>query len=208
MSRVKIGVLVSGGGTNLQAIIDAIDNNNINAEIAVVISNKFGVYSLERAKKHSIESLVIDSKKYNNIYQYNEDILHEMKERGVELVVLAGYLKILTPNFIKEYKNRIINIHPSLIPSFCGGGYYGENVHKAVLKKGVKLTGATVHFVDEGTDTGPIVLQECVKISDHETLESLKKKVLKIEHKILVDAVKLYCQGKLSVKENKVYIEK
>lgn len=207
MSQIKIGVLISGGGTNLQSIIDAVNNGQINASIEVVISNKSNAYGLERAKKNDIDALFINSKEYENITGFNDEIIKQLKLRDVDLVVLAGYLKILTPEFIREYKNRIINIHPSLIPSFCGDGYYGERVHNAVLEKGVKVTGATVHFVDEGTDTGPIILQDVVKIDDDESLDSLKKKVLNIEHKILVKAVKLYCDDKLIIKNNKVVMK-
>ncbi|WP_066505688.1 phosphoribosylglycinamide formyltransferase [Abyssisolibacter fermentans] len=207
MSQIKIGVLISGGGTNLQSIIDAVNNGQINASIEVVISNKSNAYGLERAKKNDIDALFINSKEYKDITEFNDEIIKQLKLRDVDLVVLAGYLKILTPEFISEYKNRIINIHPSLIPSFCGGGYYGERVHNAVLEKGVKVTGATVHFVDEGTDTGPIILQDVVKIDDDESLDSLKKKVLNIEHKILVKAIKLYCDDKLIIKNNKAIMK-
>ena len=189
---VNIGVLISGSGTNLQAIIDAIDKGLIKGNIKVIISNRKDAYGLERGKKANIESIFIDPKGYSN-EEYGRILVQELKKRDVELVVLAGFLKILSKDFIAAYRNQIINIHPSLIPSFCGKGYYGEKVHRAVLDYGVKYTGATVHFVDEGADTGPITLRE---------------KVLRIEHKILVEAIRLYCEGKITIEGRKVIINR
>ncbi len=206
MSQIKLGVLVSGGGTNLQALIDNIDNGNIDGEITVVISNRENAYGLERAKNKGIASLYIDRKKFNNDVDYNREIIRMLEEHGVELVVLAGYLKILSEELINKYLNRIINIHPSLIPSFCGKGFYGEKVHRCVLEYGVKVTGATVHFVDYEADNGPIILQQTVKVNDDDTIESLQKRVLEIEHRILVEAVRLFCQHKLKVEGRKVVI--
>lgn len=203
---VKIGVLISGGGTNLQAIIDNIENGCINGKIQLIISNRKDAYGLERGKKADIESLYVNPKNFTNTDEYNLRLIKEFKDRDVDLVVLAGYLKILSSEFIQEFRNRIINIHPSLIPSFCGDGYYGERVHKAVLDYGCKVTGATVHFVDEGTDTGPIILQRCVEVEDDETVQSLQKKVLKVEHEILVNAVRLYCDNLISVEAKHVKI--
>lgn len=203
---VKIGVLISGGGTNLQAIIDNTENGTINGTINLIISNRKDAYGLERGKKAGIESIYISPKDFNNMDKYNLRLIKEFKDRDVDLIVLAGYLKILSPEFIREFKNRIINIHPSLIPSFCGDGYYGERVHQGVLDYGCKVTGATVHLVDEGTDTGPIILQRCVDISEDETVQSLQGKVLVVEHEILVKAVKLYCDGKITVKGKHVKI--
>ncbi len=203
---VKIGVLISGGGTNLQAIIDNTENGTINGTIHLIISNRKDAYGLERGKKAGIESIYISPKDFNNMDKYNLRLIKEFKDRDVDLIVLAGYLKILSPEFIREFKNRIINIHPSLIPSFCGDGYYGERVHQGVLDYGCKVTGATVHLVDEGTDTGPIILQRCVDISEDETVQSLQGKVLVVEHEILVKAVKLYCDGKITVKGKHVKI--
>lgn len=205
---LKLGVLISGGGTNLQAIIDNIENGNINGKIVLIVSNRKEAYGLERGKKAGIESLYINPKDFNSHQEYNLHLIKEFKDRNVDLIVLAGYLKILSPEFIKEFKNRIINIHPSLIPSFCGDGFYGERVHKAVLDYGCKITGATVHFVDEGTDTGPIILQKCVEVAEDETVQSLQKKVLEIEHKILVEAVKLFCDKRISIKGRHVKILK
>ena len=202
---VNIGVLISGNGTNLQAIIDGIDRGIIKGKIQVVISNRKDAFGLIRAKKANIESLYIDPAGCDAA-AYDQKILYELKKRNVDLVVLAGYLRILSKEFIEEYKNRIINIHPSLIPSFCGRGYYGDRVHKAVLDYGVKYTGATAHLVDEGTDTGPIILQEVVKVDDNDSVETLKEKVLEVEHSILVQAVKLFCENKLSIKGRLVSI--
>ncbi len=203
---VNIGILISGSGTNLQAIIDNINEGNIDGEIKLVISNKKDAYGLVRAKEAGIETLYLDRKEFSSDEEYNKKIMEEFTKRDVELVVLAGYLKILSKEFVQKYKNRIINIHPSLIPSFCGEGCYGELVHKMVLDYGAKITGATVHFVDEGTDTGPIILQKAVKVEDDDTVESLKEKVLKIEHELLPEAIRLYCQRRLSVQGRKVKV--
>ncbi|KGG80031.1 phosphoribosylglycinamide formyltransferase [Caloranaerobacter azorensis H53214] len=206
MSSVNIGVLISGGGTNLQALIDSIDKGYINGKIKVVISNRKDAYGLVRARKNLIEALYINRKEFNSDIEFDLKILDELEKRQVELVVLAGYLKVLSKEFVNRYKNRIINIHPSLIPSFCGKGYYGEKVHRAVLDYGVKITGATVHFVDEGADTGPIILQEAVFVDDNDTVDTLRERVLEIEHKLLPMAVKLFCENKLEVIGRKVII--
>ena len=207
MSRIKIGVLISGGGSNLQAIIDNIENASINGDIKLIISNKENAYGLVRGKKHNIETLWVDRKLFSSEEEFNLKVVEEFKKRNIELIVLAGYLKVLSPDFIKEYNNKIINIHPSLIPSFCGAGYYGSKVHEEVLKYGVKYTGATVHFVDAGTDTGPIILQEVVPVEVDDTVDSLSKKVLQVEHKILVQAIKLYCDNNLKV-QNRIVLVK
>lgn len=206
MSPVKIGVLISGSGTNLQALIDNINSGEINGEISVVISNKKDAYGLTRAKNNGIDAIFIDKKDFINEEEFNRKIIEELKKRQVNLVVLAGYLKILSSEFISEFRNRIINIHPSLIPSFCGKGYYGEKVHKAVLDYGAKITGATVHFVDEEADTGPIIFQKPVRITENDTIDSLKEKVLEIEHVLLSEAVRLYCMDKITVRGRKVYM--
>ncbi|CAK7086478.1 phosphoribosylglycinamide formyltransferase [Tissierella carlieri] len=207
MSPVKIGVLISGGGTNLQSIIDNIKNGNIDGEIKLIISNRKEAYGLTRGKDAGIESIYLDRKLFNSEEEYNLELIKEFKAKNVELIVLAGYLKVLSQEFIEEFNRRIINIHPSLIPSFCGKGYYGEKVHQEVLDYGVKITGATVHFVDEGTDTGPIILQEIVYVNSEDTVDTLKEKVLEIEHKLLVQAVKLYCEGSLIIEGRKVIIK-
>lgn len=199
MSPVKIGVLISGGGTNLQSIIDNIHSGNINGEIKLIVSNKEEAYGLTRGKQANIESIFIDRRSFSSEMEYNLELIRLFQEKEIELIVLAGYLKVLSKDFIQEFSGKIINVHPSLIPSFCGKGYYGEKVHQAVLDYGVKITGATVHFVDEGTDTGPIILQEAVYIDSTDNLDILREKVLKIEHKLLVQAVKLYCEDKIKV---------
>jgi phosphoribosylglycinamide formyltransferase-1 len=207
MPQVKIGILISGSGTNLQSLIDNIESGNINGKITVVISNRKDAYGLERAKQKGIKAVYIRQKDYEDFEKFNTAIIDELKAHNVELVVLAGYLKILTSNFIEEYKNKIINIHPSLIPSFCGKGYYGDKVHEEAVNYGVKLSGATVHFVDEGADTGPIIIQKAVDISYEDNAHTLQRKILKIEHEILPLAVKYYCEGKISVRGRKVKIE-
>lgn len=206
MQKVKIGVLISGGGTNLQALIDNIEKGLINGEIAVVISDKKGVYGLERARKHGISAIEIDKREFNDRNDFMKAIINELESHEVELVVLAGFLSILSSDFIEKYRNRIMNIHPSLIPAFCGKGYYGQRVHKAVLEYGAKISGATVHFVDEGADTGPIILQEAVKVEEGDTPESLAARILNVEHRLLPQAVKLYCEDKLIIDGRKVSI--
>ena len=169
---VKICVLISGGGTNLQAVIDGCENKSINGEVRVVISNKENAYGLERARLSKIKA----------VYETDEDkIIELLKENNIDLIVLAGYLKIITPKFVDEFRNKIINIHPSLIPSFCGKGYYGEKVHQGVIDYGAKVTGATVHFVDEGADTGAIIMQEAVNVEQDDDAKSLAKRVLEVE---------------------------
>ena len=185
MPQVKIGVLISGSGTNLQSLIDNSENGNIDGKIAVVISNKKDAYGLERARQKNIPAAYINRRDYGSFDEFNSAIIEELKRHDVELVVLAGYLKILSSEFIDKYRNRIINIHPSLIPSFCGKGYYGIKVHEEVVEYGVKLSGATVHFVDEEADTGAIIIQEAVAVDSEDTADTLQQKVLKIEHKIL-----------------------
>lgn len=206
MPQLKIGVLISGSGTNLQCLIDNTEKGQIDGKITVVISNKEDAYGLVRAKKHNISAVFVNQKDYDGIESYNDAVIEELKKHGVELVVLAGYLKILSLKFIDKYRNRIINIHPSLIPSFCGKGYYGLKVHEAAVNYGVKVSGATVHFVDEEADRGPIIIQETVKVNFNDTAEMLQKKVLKIEHKILPMAVKLFCEGSLDVVGRRVII--
>ena len=194
---LNIGVLVSGGGTNLQAIIDETLAGNINGKVKVVISNKENAYGLERARQNNI----------NTVFETDEDrIIEVLKEHNIDLVVLAGYLKIISPKFVNEFRNKIINIHPSLIPAFCGKGYYGQKVHQGVIDYGAKVTGATVHFVDEGADTGPIIMQETVVVKDDDDASSLAKRVLEIEHKILKKSISLFCENKLSIQGRRVFI--
>lgn len=198
---LKIGVLVSGSGTNLQAIIDAIKQNNIIAEIVVVISDKKNAFGLQRAINENIPAIFISKKQAGSIENFNTEIVNTLKDHLVDLVVLAGYLSILSHHFISTYRNRIINIHPSLIPSFCGNGFYGIKVHEAAIKQGVKISGATVHFVDEGTDTGAIILQKAVEVLPLDTAETLQQRILKLEHELLPLAVKLFCENKLQIIE-------
>ena len=207
---LKIAVCVSGGGTNLQAIIDGIENQTItNAEIKVVISNNKNAYALERAKQHGIEAVCISPKDYESRDAFNEEFLAKLDSYEVDLVVLAGFLVVIPPQMIKEYRNRIINIHPSLIPSFCGTGYYGLKVHEAALARGVKIVGATVHFVDEGTDTGPIILQKAVEVEEEDTPKILQQRVMEqAEWKILPQAIDLIANGKIKVTEGRVSIKK
>lgn len=207
---LKIAVCVSGGGTNLQAIIDGIEKQTItNAEIKVVISNNKNAYALERAKQHGIEAVCISPKDYESRDAFNEEFLAKLDSYEVDLVVLAGFLVVIPPQMIKEYRNRIINIHPSLIPSFCGTGYYGLKVHEGALARGVKVTGATVHFVDEGTDTGPIILQKAVAVEEGDTPEILQRRVMEqAEWIIMPQAIDLIANGKVSVNDHKVTIHK
>ena len=205
---LKIAVLVSGGGTNLQAIMDAIDAGTItNTEIAVVISNNKNAYALERAAAKGIEHLCISPKDYDSRAAFNAAFLEKLNSYQVDLVVLAGFLVVIPPEMIRAYQNRIINIHPSLIPSFCGTGYYGLKVHEGVLERGVKVTGATVHFVDEGTDTGPILLQKAVAVREGDTPKVLQQRVMEeAEWKILPQAIDLIANGKVSVCDGKTHI--
>lgn len=206
---LKIAVLVSGGGTNLQAIIDRVKDGTItDAEIDVVISNNKGAYALERAEKAGIDALVISPKDFEDRAQFNQALLSELKARNIDLVVLAGYLVVVPETVISEFRNRIINIHPSLIPSFCGKGYYGLKVHEAVLSRGVKVTGATVHFVDEGTDTGPIILQKAVEVKQSDTPEVLQRRVMEeAEWVILPRAIAMIAKGQISVVDGLVRVE-
>ena len=207
---LKLAVLVSGGGTNLQAIIDAISAGKItNACISVVISNNANAYALERARAHGIEALCISPKDFESREAFNQAFLDKLNSYNVDLVVLAGFLVVLPEMMIKEYTNRIVNIHPSLIPSFCGKGFYGLKVHEGVLACGVKVTGATVHFVDEGTDTGPIILQKAVEVEQGDTPEVLQRRVMEqAEWVILPKAIDLIANGKVSVEDGHVIIAK
>lgn len=198
---LKIGVLVSGGGTNLQAIINKIEDGYIqNCKIVSVVSNKKDAYALERAKKYNIETAVISKKDYDNKELYDEALINHFKAKQVDLIVLAGFMVVLGQKFIQAYQNKIINIHPSLIPSFCGNGFYGIKVHEAALNRGVKVTGATVHIVDEGTDTGPILLQKAVNVNDNDTPETLQKRVMEeAEWIIYPKAIKMIAEGEIKL---------
>ncbi len=196
---LKVGVMVSGGGTNLQAILDAIDNGTItNARVEVVISNNPGAYALERARNHGIEAVCLSPKSFPDRDAFNEALLAKVDEYDLDLIVLAGFLVTVPVAMIQKYRNKIINIHPSLIPSFCGVGYYGIKVHEAALKRGVKLTGATVHFVDEGMDSGPIILQKAVQVLPGDSPKELQQRVMEeAEWKILPQAIQMIADGKL-----------
>lgn len=206
---MKIVVMVSGGGTNLQAIIDSVKNGQItNAEIAGVISNNKNAYALERARKNKIPARYISPKDYDSREEFNEKLLEAVDALSPDLVVLAGFLVVIPPAMIERYRNRMINIHPSLIPSFCGKGYYGLKVHEAALARGVKVVGATVHFVDEGTDTGPIILQKAVEVQQGDTPEVLQRRVMEqAEWKILPKAIDLIANGKVRVVDNRTVLE-
>ena len=206
---MKMAVLVSGGGTNLQAIMDAMDRGEItNAEIAVVISNNANAYALERAKMKGIEAICVSPKAYASRAEFNQALLETIQSYDVELVVLAGCLVVIPEIMVKAYPNKIINIHPALIPSFCGTGYYGLKVHEGVLERGVKVTGATVHFVDEGTDTGPIILQKAVEVHQGDTPEILQRRVMEeAEWKIMPKAIDLIANDKIEVVNGKVAVK-
>lgn len=196
--------MVSGGGTNLQAIIDACEENRIDAKITGVISSRSDAYALERAEKAGIPTAVIRKKDYDSQAEHDAALLEIVESFGGQAIVLAGYMSILGRDIVGRYP--IINVHPALIPSFCGKGYYGKHVHQAVLDYGAKLSGATVHFVDEGTDTGPIIMQKSVPVKQGDTAETLAARVLKAEHEILVESVAHLCQGKLKLCGRKVTI--
>lgn len=197
--KKRIGVLVSGSGSNLQALIDATENDTIQAEIAVVISNKPGVYALERADKHKIPSLVIDHRQYSASVDFSKAIKQSLQDYQVDLVCLAGFLRILDRELIEAFLYRILNIHPALLPAFGGKGMYGHYVHEAVIASGAKFSGATVHFVTPETDVGPIITQGMVEVDDDDNPETLAAKVLKVEHQIYPQAVKLVVEDKITI---------
>lgn len=206
---LRVGVLVSGGGTNLQAILDGIQNKKItNTEIVTVISNNQNAYALERARKHGVEALYISKKQYETTEQFYDALYQALEERKLDLIVLAGYLVVIPERIIKRYENKMINVHPSLIPSFCGTGYYGLKVHEKALERGVKVTGATVHFVDCGTDTGPIILQQPVIVKQGDTAKILQQRVMEeAEWNILPKAIDLIANRKVRVEQGHVVLE-
>lgn len=205
---LRVAVMVSGGGTNLQAIIDRVADGTItNTELAVVISNNYGVKALERAEKAGIPALTVSPKDYKDRETFNQALLTTVDAYDVDLIVLAGFLVVIPEKMIEKYENRIINIHPSLIPAFCGTGYYGLKVHEAALLRGVKVVGATVHFVDKGTDTGPIILQKAVNVEEGDTPKLLQQRVMEqAEWKLLPRAIDLIANGKVSVVDGKAVI--
>ena len=205
----KIAVLVSGGGTNLQALIDAEKRGELGAgKITLVIASKPGVYALERASNAGIEGRVLARKDYDSIAAYSKALADEMTAAGIDLVVLAGFLTIIDEQVYEAFPNRIINVHPALIPSFCGKGFYGLHVHEAALAKGVKVSGATVHIVTPECDAGPIILQKAVEVKQGDTPEILQRRIMEeAEWKILPEAVRLFCEDRITVENNKVYIK-
>ena len=209
LNNKKIAVLVSGGGTNLQALIDAQGRGELGrGEITLVIASKPGVYALERAANAGIEGRVLARKDYDSIAAYSKALADEMTAAGIDLVVLAGFLTIIDEQVYEAFPNRILNVHPALIPSFCGKGYYGLRVHEAALEKGVKVSGATVHIVTPECDAGPIVLQKAVEVKQDDTPETLQLRIMQeAEWKILPEAVRLFCEGRITVENNKVYIK-
>ncbi len=209
MLSSKIAVLVSGGGTNLQALIDAEKRGELgNGKISLVIASKPGVYALERAKNNSIKSIVLSRQEYESIADYSKALADTMEAENIDLVVLAGFLTIIDEQVYERFPNKILNVHPALIPSFCGKGFYGLRVHEAALEKGVKLSGATVHIVTPECDAGPIVLQKAVEVKQDDTPETLQRRIMEeAEWKILPKAVRLFCEGKITVENNKVYIK-
>lgn len=204
----NIAVFVSGGGSNLQALIDGIKNNVItNAKIALVLSSKDNVYALERARVDNIEAVILKRKDYPDGGEYSDKIIEIMEKYSIDLIVLAGFLSVLSSKFIKKFENRIMNTHPTLIPAFCGDGFYGIKVHERVLERGVKISGATVHFANEITDGGPIIMQKAIDVKDEDTPESLQKRIMVYgEHVILPQAVNLFCNDRLKIENNKVKI--
>ena len=206
---LSIAVLVSGGGTNLQAIMDSLDSGAItNAQLVTVISNNANAYALKRAEDYGVEGLLISPRDFPSREDFNLKLLEALLEREIDLVVLAGYLVVVPPCVIRRFENRIINIHPSLIPSFCGTGCYGLHVHEMALERGVKVSGATVHFVDEGTDTGPIILQKPVKVEQGDTPAALQRRIMEqAEWVILPQAINLIANGKVRVEGRTVWID-
>ena len=203
---LRVAVMVSGGGTNLQAIIDAVESGRItNTELVAVVSNNKGAYALERAKKAGIKDVVVSPKDYDTREEFNKSLIETVDSLKVDLIVLAGYLVVIPPEMIDKYENRIINIHPSLIPSFCGTGFYGLKVHEAALARGVKVVGATVHFVDKGTDTGPIILQKAVAVEEGDTPKILQQRVMEqAEWILLPQAIDLIANDKVVVVDGRV----
>ena len=209
MGAKRIAVLVSGGGTNLQALIDAEKSGMFGeSKISLVLASKPGVYALERAKNHEIPSMVLARKDYDSIGAYSRALADTLTEEKIDLVVLAGFMTIIDEQVYEAFPNRILNVHPALIPSFCGKGFYGLYVHEAALAKGVKVSGATVHIVTPECDAGPIVLQRAVAVREDDTPETLQRRIMEeAEWKILPEAVRLFCDGRITVKENRVYIK-
>lgn len=205
----NIAVFVSGGGTNLQAIIDGIRFGKItNGKISLVLSSKDDVYAIERAKDNNIPVEIVRRKEYPDEKEFSLRVLEKIKPYNIDLIIMAGFMSVLSEDFVKLYENKMVNTHPTLIPAFCGKGWYGLKVHEKVLERGVKLSGSTVHFCNEITDGGPIILQKAAEVKDDDTPESLQKRIMtECEQVILVEAVDLFCNDKLVVRDNKVYVK-
>ncbi len=208
MRILNIAVLASGSGSNLQSLIDKQNEGYFNGKIVLVISDQKDAYALVRAQKNGIDQMYMDRRNYDDNEAYNLALIEKLNTYNIDLVVLAGYLKILSPTFINSYHQKIINIHPSLLPMFGGKGYYGIKVHQAVYNQGVKVSGATVHFVEEGVDQGAIIIQKAIELDDEWVATMIQKEVLKIEHQILPLAVKYFCNGQLKIVENRVLIRR
>ncbi len=200
---INIAVLVSGRGTNLQAIINAIRKKQLDGEIKIVISDNRNAYALERAKRNGIDTLVVPYVEFKNKNEYEQVIIENIDNNSIDLIVLAGYMRILSSSFVKKYRYRIINIHPALLPSFPG-----LDAQRQAIEYGVKVSGCTVHFVDEGVDTGPIILQKAVEVKESDDIDSLSKRILKYEHKLLPEAIQLFAEGKINIIKNRVFIKK
>ena len=199
-------MLCSGGGTNLQALIDAVERGTIDGKIVLVIANASKAYALERARQHGIPAVFVSKKQAGSDEAFNDAILAKLREAGAQLVVLAGYLPIVGAQIVRAYEHRIINIHPALIPAFCGPGMYGHHVHEAVLRYGAKISGATTHFVDEQVDHGGVIMQRSVPVLEDDTPDTLAARVLTVEHEILPESVRLFCAGKLGVDGRRVHV--
>jgi phosphoribosylglycinamide formyltransferase-1 len=207
MKKLNLAVLCSGGGTNLQALIDAVENGELSAEIKIVISNNSNAFALERARKHNIRTLHLSHKQFATPEEFDQRLLKVLKQNQIDMIILAGYMKILSPTIIRAYKNRILNIHPALLPQFGGPGMYGMHVHEAVIKSGVKITGVTVHIVDEVYDHGAIVMQKPVEVKDDDTPETLAERVLKVEHDTYKKAIQLFAEERVEIRDNRAYIQ-
>ncbi len=203
----RLAVFVSGSGSDMQSVIDGIEEGKIDAQIVLVVASKEGIYAVERAARHGIACEVFSKSDYATLESMYDKLIVRLRSLDVDFVLLAGYLTILTPNIIQAFPNRIVNIHPSLIPAFCGKGFYGLKVHQAAIDYGVKLTGVTVHFVDEGADTGCIIAQEAVRVESSDTAESLQKRVLAVEHRLLPEVVALLCRDKVRIEGRKVFVD-
>ncbi len=205
--RKRIAVLVSGNGSNLERLVELTGNGSINGTVSLVIASNERAFAIERARDHGIDVHTLNSSEYSNSICYCNSILEKLDDYNIDLVILAGFLKILAGRVLDNFKDRIINLHPSLIPNFCGKGMYGERVHRAVLESGMKETGVTVHFVDEGTDTGPIILQKAVPVLVNDTVKTLAARISEVEHRLLPRAVRLFCQDRLRVEKRRVIID-